>query len=219
LILDVGAHIGTFSVPFGKAVGPSGRVFAFEPLPENFDLLCQNIRGNELWDVVTPNNAVITRSHSALRITRTQGRTGSTEFFHTNGEELAGVQQIGLDSWWEGCDDGNRHIALIKIDVEGMEYDVLRSGEQIIASQKPIVCFEVRAGKPVAGFDDLGQAWTSIDQFFADHGYDLFVNLHLRNCRDDVFEMHALGRLTLSNLPGGGAGDILAVPADSSRHP
>jgi FkbM family methyltransferase len=217
-VIDVGAHIGTFSVPLGKAVGQQGRVFAFEGAPENFDLLQQNIRGNDMGDVVKPINAVVTQGHSALRMTRTQGRSGSTEFFHSNGEELTGVPQIGLDSWWQGCDHASRHISLIKIDVEGMEYDVLRSGEHLVASHKPVVVFEVSVGRPVAGFDDPDLGWMSMDEYFADNGYDLFVNLHVRNCKDDVFELDSLRKLTPTDLPHALV-DIVAVPRDSARHP
>ena len=215
-VIDVGAHIGTFSVPLSKAVGQTGRVFAFEAAPENFDLLRQNIDGNGMGDVVVPFNAVVTQSHSALQITRTQGRSGRAEF--SDGDPLAGVQQIGLDSWWQGRDGGNRQIALVKVHAEGMDYDVLRSGEQLIVSHKPVVVFEVRRpGKPVVGFDDPDRAWASMDEFFADKGYDLFVNRHVRNSADDVFELDSLKKLTRSNVPGGG--DILAVPRDSARHP
>ena len=51
-VLDIGAHIGTFSVPLGKAVGETGRVVAFEPVADNFELLERNILSNNLADVV-----------------------------------------------------------------------------------------------------------------------------------------------------------------------
>ncbi len=60
-VIDIGAHVGTFSVPLAWAVGSTGHVFAFEPAPENFALLCENIGGNGVADVVTPINAVVTR--------------------------------------------------------------------------------------------------------------------------------------------------------------
>src|ERR1700733_9660737 len=45
-VLDVGAHVGYASVMFGEWVGANGRVIAFEPFPENAELLAANIRMN-----------------------------------------------------------------------------------------------------------------------------------------------------------------------------
>jgi FkbM family methyltransferase len=218
-VIDVGAHIGSFSVPLGQAVGPTGRVFAFEPVPENFELLCQNVAQSGLVDVVTPVNAVVTRSHSVLRMRRNPENTGDVSFWHSDGEEVSGVQQIGLDSWWQGCRNKDRRVDLIKIDVEGMEYDVLCSGEKLIASHKPLVVFEVRAGGSVAPYSDpLSLALAKMGDFLAYRGYDLFVNLHNRNCTEDVFELAPLERLTPSQLPRQLL-DVLAVPKESNRHP
>ncbi len=152
-------------------------------------------------------------------MTRTPGNTGDTSFWHSSGELLVGVTQIGLDSWWQSSGNGDQQIALIKIDVEGMEYDVLRSAEQLIASHKPLVVFEVRKGQPMAGFPDQpDQSWAAMDQFFLDHGYDLFANRHGRNSFDDGFKLERLERLKPTHLERNLA-DILAVPTNSVRHP
>ena len=45
-VIDVGAHIGYHTLLFAKCVGPSGHVFSFEPLPENFALLRKNVELN-----------------------------------------------------------------------------------------------------------------------------------------------------------------------------
>jgi FkbM family methyltransferase len=209
-VMDIGAHIGTFAVPIGKAVGPTGRVFAFEPVPDHVELLRENVRLNDLGDVVSPVHALVTQSHSALRVKRNPGKSGTTSFSPSDGEPFSGAQQIGLDSWWDGCDDQTRSIDLIKIDVEGMEYDVLRSGEHLVASQKPVVVFEF--------LDAPERSWTELHEFFADLGYDLFVNLSVRNGPDDVFKLVPLQGESHPTLPRPLV-DVVAVPAGSDRHP
>src|SRR5688572_25899424 len=57
--LDVGANVGAYSMLLGQWVGPSGRVFAFEPAPLAFNGLVRHIRLNELNDVVRPVDAAV----------------------------------------------------------------------------------------------------------------------------------------------------------------
>ncbi len=42
-VVDIGANIGHYTLLFSKLVGPTGRVIAFEPMPETFELLCANV--------------------------------------------------------------------------------------------------------------------------------------------------------------------------------
>ena len=57
VVVDIGAHIGTFTVGAAKRA-MNGRVFAIEPVPENFDLLQENVRVNNRENVVTIHAAV-----------------------------------------------------------------------------------------------------------------------------------------------------------------
>ena len=61
VVIDIGAHIGYYTVLFAKLVGPKGRVFAFEASPTNFEILkknvnvngYQNVTVNEYWMAIT----------------------------------------------------------------------------------------------------------------------------------------------------------------------
>src|SRR5262245_13382224 len=57
-VIDVGANIGYYTLLFAQKVGQRGRVFAFEPDPENFELLEHNVRQNGYDNVVLVNKAV-----------------------------------------------------------------------------------------------------------------------------------------------------------------
>jgi FkbM family methyltransferase len=57
-VVDVGAHIGYFSLLAAKRVGPTGRVYAFEPAPENYGLLTRNISLNGYKQVMPIRKAV-----------------------------------------------------------------------------------------------------------------------------------------------------------------
>ena len=59
IVVDVGAHIGLYTIIASKRVGLSGKVFSIEPDPVNFEILGKNIRINHLENVVALNYALI----------------------------------------------------------------------------------------------------------------------------------------------------------------
>ena len=59
-IVDLGGHIGTFSVMLGKLVADNSRIFAFEPDKNNYKLLIKNISLNGLDPIIVPHNIAIT---------------------------------------------------------------------------------------------------------------------------------------------------------------
>ena len=58
IVIDIGAHIGYYTLLFSKLVGKTGKVFAFEAHPDNFTLLKQNVETNGYTNVVVENKAV-----------------------------------------------------------------------------------------------------------------------------------------------------------------
>ena len=59
VVVDVGADIGALTVPLARAVGPAGRVLAFEPQPTVFQNLCANLALNDLLHVQAFNAALL----------------------------------------------------------------------------------------------------------------------------------------------------------------
>ena len=58
VVFDIGANIGAFSVPLAKKVGPTGKVYSFEPQPYIAELLNQNIKSNKLRNVKISRKAL-----------------------------------------------------------------------------------------------------------------------------------------------------------------
>lgn len=119
-VLDVGAHVGFYTLLASESVGPTGHVYAIEPTPENAGYLRRNIRLNGRDNVTVIECAA--------------GRTAETREFHLTGSSdsnglyahpLTGTEQIikvevaPLD----GIVDPPVHLA--KIDAEGAEIEVL----------------------------------------------------------------------------------------------
>ncbi len=124
-ILDVGAHIGYYSLLFAKRTGQSGRVFAFEPSSQNYGRLLENISLNDLANITTVKAAVSDEAGTATINLAAGSNTGSTSLhFDTDAVGTEQVKTITIDDYLE------RHrideVNLIKIDVEGHELHVLR---------------------------------------------------------------------------------------------
>jgi len=127
-VIDVGANIGDLTVPLARTVGETGRVYAIESHPENFNVLCANLALNSLRNT-KPINAFVATSDDVDTGSAFWGRfayVGNTWTPH----------YLALDSLdLVACD-------LIKIDVDGKELEVLRSGEMQIERHRPILYFE-----------------------------------------------------------------------------
>lgn len=138
--IDIGANIGTVTLPLARHVGERGRVLAFEPQRIVFQYLCANVALNGLTNVETIWAAL----GAAVGATRIQSPApGESVNFGAarTGEEGARVPMLRLDDLQLArCD-------LIKVDVEGMEYEVLSGAAQTVARLRPAVYFEAKSGE------------------------------------------------------------------------
>ena len=117
VFVDVGAFHGLYSMAVGKRVGDQGRVYAFEPEPNNYRLLKEHISLNHLEAVVIPETkAVSSQSGFASFVS---GR-GPESRLATGGSVKNNVEVVTLDDFIK-----LEKIDILKIDVEGFEQAVL----------------------------------------------------------------------------------------------
>lgn len=140
-ILDVGANIGTHTVFFAQRVGQSGLVMAFEPQRLVFQMLCGNVAINALTNVICKNAAVgktLREINIPLLDWRIKQNFGSLSLCDKKDEKKCEkVDQLTIDSLHlNSCH-------LMKIDVEGMEMDVLQGGRESIIKFHPILFIEI----------------------------------------------------------------------------
>jgi FkbM family methyltransferase len=142
IVVDVGAHIGKYSIIASKMVGSRGKVIAIEAHPGNCDLLRQNIALNKLSNVAVLNCA----AHSTETLVRlyepgqedgfTIYNTIMTDRASLNTQRYVEVKANTLDSLL--LEAGIKQVNWIKIDVEGAEFEVLRGATAILSSSKDI---------------------------------------------------------------------------------
>jgi len=133
--LDIGAHVGAHTLAMSRLVGSAGRVIAFEPQRAIFQMLAANLALNAIRNV-DARHAACGAAPGTIAVPRTdigaEGNFGGVSM--GGGEDRVPLATIdGLDL--PRCD-------LIKIDVEGMEAQVLAGGRATIARLQPVLYLE-----------------------------------------------------------------------------
>lgn len=138
-VIDIGAHIGYYTVLASDLVDRTGKVFAFEPDPKNYEVLVRNININELNNVTAYQMAVSDRT-GILKLFIPPHDSGSSSLWTPdNGREQVEVNVVKLDDFLGNIDCP---IGVVKIDVEGSETAVLRGMHNILASNDLTIFIE-----------------------------------------------------------------------------
>ena len=147
---DVGANGGFMSLLGACAVGPSGKVIAFEPHPAVARQLAKQMRINDMPQVEVVVAAVSDRigaakfSDGSITVMNSLARAKHAE--HT-----IDVRTTTLDHEAQMRQPPD----LLKIDVEGSEIDVIRGAEKMIRARQPILVVEVHSAELAAQYDKL----------------------------------------------------------------
>jgi FkbM family methyltransferase len=143
VFFDVGANVGFFSVIGAKLVGETGRVYIFEPVPDNMEMVKHNCELNGFSNLTYFDYAVSNSTGEAdLLLAEYSG--GATLSSDDTPPDLKGTLLVKLVSLDEMV--FNRGVAppsLVKIDVEGAESNVLHGMHRTITEFKPVIIFEV----------------------------------------------------------------------------
>lgn len=152
VVYDIGSHIGTIALGVARLVGGSGRTVAFDGDPENVERLRANGARNELGDrlqvlhaAVWSRSSVDGVSFRRGEINRSQGGVNDDGCQPVIGRgEIIRVSAIALDDF---VASGGPAPQLIKIDVEGGEYEVLRGAHKVFATIRPLLIIEIHHQK------------------------------------------------------------------------
>lgn len=157
-IYDIGANVGIYTLLAGLRAGPSGKVYAFEPVPRNLHYLRRHINMNKLQNCcimeVVVSDAEGTQRFSAANWEDSMGRLSA------DGE--LEVPSVTLDRFIYG-EKERRPPDLIKIDVEGAELLVLQGASRALSKYHPHLIIEVHGS----------QQHRDCHEFLAAKGYKL----------------------------------------------
>jgi len=137
VVLDLGANIGYYTLIFAKLVGKQGKVYAFEPDPNNFKLLQKNIEVNNYTNVELIQKAVSDKNGKATMYIVEEHPAGNRLFdAHDKADRnTIEVKTIRLDDFFN---NDNHEINFIKMDVEGTENKVIAGMPLILRKTKKL---------------------------------------------------------------------------------
>jgi len=136
-IVEIGANIGAHTVHLAQLVGPGGKIHAFEPQRIIFQILCANIALNGLFNVHTHHaGAGSTAGHLQVPPLNyaEEGNFGGLSLSDAAIGEVVPI--VRLD------DMALASLSVLKVDVEGMEYQVLDGARDTIAQHRPLIYVE-----------------------------------------------------------------------------
>jgi FkbM family methyltransferase len=145
--IDVGAHIGFFTMQMAAAVGATGRVYAFEPFDANAELLERSVAENRFEDRVVFRRAAVGAADGSATLTFPVEtlNSGGAYLLRDGTAPLAGnlrktVPLVALDRLAL-----RRPVRFIKMDVEGAEPLVVNGAERLLREDRPVILSELHA--------------------------------------------------------------------------
>lgn len=133
VVVDVGAHIGYYSLIAANLLGPEGKVYSFEPYPPSYKLLIKNIHANKYRNVIPLQKALSNKEGKAI-LFLDQKVSGNNSLSMYNVTGLANsieVEVTTLDTYFEEV-VRNFEVDFVKIDTQGAEGLVIQGMTKII---------------------------------------------------------------------------------------
>jgi FkbM family methyltransferase len=145
IAVDVGANKGAYLYWMRQGVGPSGRVFAFEPQPGLARYL-EAVRARMGWDNVVVRECAISESagERVLHVPGWENSPGASLEQVVAAVPGARERLVSADTLDHQLEGAGR-IALVKVDVEGHELAVFRGAARTLAESRPVLLFECEA--------------------------------------------------------------------------
>jgi FkbM family methyltransferase len=144
-VVDVGANIGVFTITMASLVGPTGKVYAFEPHEPEAKLLTKSLVENNFTDrVVLERTAVSDQCGKGQLVSAAQTINAGGAYLSNQAEQVPAdhetneVEVITLDTY-----PLKRPVSFIKIDVEGAELLALRGATNLLSEDRPLILSEL----------------------------------------------------------------------------
>lgn len=205
VVLDIGANVGSHSLPIASHVGESGKVYAFEPVPWAVNKFKRNLELNNFNNITLETIALSDVNEEMDMKFRASFKLGSK----------SGVGQDGKidDGWWDECEQVKvrmetldsyvlhnqiSHIDLIKLDVDGFEGKVIRGALDTLKRFQPILIMEIAPTWTEMRGDNMKDILHELEQF----GYKFFKEINFKEIENIS--------LSIDDLPSGGGFNVVA---------
>jgi len=162
-VIEVGANTGITAVAIAGEIGQTGHLYAFEPVPEYYSILMENLSSNGVKNV------------SAYRLALSN-QTGRIRFYKRNEGSGITPAEGGEALWVEATTitefvalQGISKVNLLNLDCEGSELLVLQGAEAVLEKHLPQIFCEIHH----AYLKELGQSTDDVIDYLRKFGYDV----------------------------------------------
>jgi FkbM family methyltransferase len=138
VVVDVGANLGHYTLEAARRVGKYGKVFAFEPEPHNFELLCRNVEANGYSNVLPIRKALSNRTGTSSFALSSDNLGAHRITDSTDSGKAIQVETIPLDEFLRTY---GMKVDLVKMDAEGAEALILDGMSEALAANPDLIIF------------------------------------------------------------------------------
>jgi FkbM family methyltransferase len=181
VFVDVGAHIGYYTLKAAQVVGSQGRVLAIEPNPDTLPILRENVAANH-DAMVTVEPVACSDSDTTLELFSAAGANSGESSLSRKNAEQAGALKASyhvparrLDAIIQAC--GVLRLDLLKIDVEGAELLVLKGAQETLDRFHPVVTMELEESQLIS----MGTTVAAVTEWLRDRGYTVLTSIGREN--------------------------------------
>ncbi len=173
VVVDVGANFGWYATLFAQLVA-SGRIYAFEPVPDTYARLLENLALNDMTGKVTAVQAAVSDAAGSCPI-YTFERGSAYASLSTLGEaryRTVEVPKLTLDAWLSSAGVGR--VDFLKCDTEGSELMVLKGARGLLASAgAPMIFIELNEET----YRAFGYTKDDVRELLGGYGYDRYYEV------------------------------------------
>ena len=193
--VDIGANIGQHSMYAAKIVGKGGNVYAFEPIPSLYEQIKDSARHNAFEKIVHVYNYALGEKEKVEKFFISKNVGGSSLVNDDDTQEIISVHVKNGDKELAAI----KNIDVVKIDVEGYEYEVLQGIKQTLNTHRPKIFIEFSGNFYYTQGKGHG---AKILKLLRDLEYELFdIEDNLTKITDDILFDETISKVrTQTNL-------------------
>lgn len=159
VIMDVGANFGYLSLVWAQTIAKQGKVYAFEPNARVYSSFCKSVQNNSLESIIHVEHKAVGKTEGSVELFLSPTTSNVNKAVNTMDSKQPNrtmVDMTTIDAFFKN--KGLASCDLIKIDVDGIERDILEGSIETLRTFQPVYVVETN--------DDVG-----IVDFFKWHGY------------------------------------------------
>ena len=181
IVVDIGAHIGYYSIYSSEKV-KNGKIFAFEPYRESFEVLIKNLEINQIDNVISQNMGVTENSGINTLYLKKDFSIGNSIYKNIETDSKVEIKTICLQDIIEN--NNLQRINILKLDCEGAEYEILLNLDPQILQRIDKIVTEVHPNIKNFKINDL-------KKFLILNNFDVDIIQPLENTSEELAMLYA----------------------------